>query len=201
VIRNFEITLPGLWSKPLQELQITDFAALCNYVHALPYGRNADRINFYQVLSESRGSCSSKHGLLATIAEAHEQTEIHLMVGIFLMSAKTHPVLTEMLASYGLTSIPEAHAYFRCDGQRYDFTFPGRDISAIEAFIVREQRCEPNQLVEWKPMIHRHYIDSWVKRQASGHTAEQIWEIREACIALLSENEEKQVSADQPVSK
>jgi hypothetical protein len=188
VIQTFEITLHGPWSTLLQELQITDFAALCDYVHALPYGRNANRNNFHQVLSESRGSCSSKHGLLATIAEAHEQTEIHLMVGLFLMSAKTHPVLAELFARHGLTAIPEAHAYFRCDGQRYDFTFPGKDISAIESYIVREQRCEPNQLVEWKPMIHRHYIDSWVKRQTSGHTAEQIWDIREQCIALLSED-------------
>lgn len=186
MIPDFEITIPGPWSPFLRELNIYHFSELCAYVHALPYGRNSDRIDFYQVLSESRGSCSSKHGLLATIAEAHQQSGTHLMVGLFLMSGKTHPVLADLLSANNLNAIPEAHAYFRCDGMRYDFTFPGKDISSIESFIVREQRCEPNQLIDWKPMIHKHYLDSWIKRQTSGHTAEQVWDIREQCIALLS---------------
>jgi hypothetical protein len=50
---------------------------------------------------------------------------------------------------------------------------------------VREQRCEPNQMIEWKPMIHKHYLDGWLKRQNLSFTAEEIWEIREACIAVL----------------
>lgn len=189
MIADFEITLPGPWTPFLADLKISRFSELCAYVHALPYGRNTNRNDFYQVFSESRGSCSSKHGLLATVAEAHQQSEIHLMVGLFLMSGRTHPVLTDLLAAHHLNAIPEAHAYFRCDGNRYDFTFPGKDISSLESFIVREQRCEPNQLIDWKPMIHKHYLDSWLKRQTSGHTAEQIWDIREQCIALLSENQ------------
>ena len=185
MLPDFELTVNAELTTAFRKLGISDFSAACVYVHQLPYGRNARRGDFLSVLQEGKGTCSSKHGLLAQLAVLHGQDEIHLMVGIFLMSAKTHPQVSPVLEAHGLAMIPEAHAYFRYNGKRYDFTAAGKDIAAIEPFIVREQRCEPNQLNDWKPMIHRHYIDSWLKRQNHPFSPEALWEIREKCIAIF----------------
>jgi len=186
VLPDFELDtgIPGM--NLFIDLGIRNFTGACGYVHALPYGRNTSRNVFTEVLSEQKGTCSTKHGLLASIAEMHGMEEIHLMVGIFLMSGKTHPKVAPVLEHYGLKVIPEAHAYLRYHDKRYDFTTTKLDISAIEPFIVREQRCEPGQLADWKPMIHRHYLESWLKRQDLAYTIDELWEIREACIRALS---------------
>lgn len=185
MIPNFHLAARGLATNAFTALNITDFNAACLHVQNLKYGRISNHSDFTSVLREFQGTCSSKHALLALLAEENEQNEIHLMVGIFLMSAETHPAVGPILTKNGLKSIPEAHAYFRYDGKRFDFTAKGKSIETIEPFIVREQRCEPNQMIEWKPMIHKHYLEGWVKRQNLTFTVDKIWETREECIAAL----------------
>lgn len=186
MLPDFELIADSEVTAAFRKLGIHRFSEACAFVQNLPYGRNASRADFLLTLSEGKGTCSSKHGLLAQLAEAHGQDDIHLMVGIFLMGKETHPQTGAILGRHGLKNIPEAHCYLRYNGGRYDFTAKGKDISGIEPFIVREQRCEPNQLIDWKPMIHKHYLESWLKRQQSEMTLDEVWEIREACIQKLS---------------
>ena len=47
---------------------IDNFRAAGRYLHHLPYGRNTDRADFRLVLTEGRGTCSTKHALLAELA-------------------------------------------------------------------------------------------------------------------------------------
>jgi hypothetical protein len=47
---------------------ITDFQAAGRAIHALPYGRTVDRADFRAVLREGKGTCSTKHALLAALA-------------------------------------------------------------------------------------------------------------------------------------
>lgn len=185
MLPDFELTADAPLAASFRELELHRFSEACLYVQNLPYGRNLRRDDFAAVLHEGKGTCSTKHGLLSRLAELHAQDDIHLMVGIFLMSEETHPQLAEVLEKHGLKSIPEAHCYFRYEGNRYDFTAKGKDISGIEPFIVREQRCEPQQLVDWKPMIHKHYLEGWLKRQSFDYSLDELWEIREQCILEL----------------
>ncbi len=185
MLPDFELTADDPLADAFSERGLSHFGEACTFVQNLPYGRSAQRGDFMAVLPEGKGTCSSKHGLLSLLAEMHGQNDIHLMVGIFLMSAETHPKLAGILQQYGLKSIPEAHCYLRFEGKRYDFTAKGKDISAIEPFIVREQRCEPNQLIDWKPMIHKHYLEGWLKRQDLSYSLDEVWAIREECIKAL----------------
>ncbi len=63
------ITLEGLKqiTSYFLALGITDFYQAIDYVHQLPYGRNSDRTNYLQVLSEKHGACSTKHALIAEL--------------------------------------------------------------------------------------------------------------------------------------
>lgn len=181
-----ELTATGSISAAFQKLTITDFHAACHYVHQLPYGRNASRRDCMLVLSEKQGTCSSKHALLALLAEENALQNVELIVGIYLLSEETNPQATPILKKYGLVNLPECHVYLRYKGKRYDFTFPSHSNAAFESKIVREQRIEPQQVIDWKIVIHKDYLTRWLARNPSiPYDINQIWEIREEIIAQL----------------
>ncbi len=91
---DFELKAEQIYSKVIQSKGIYTFKEACEYIQNLPYGRISDRSKFELVIEEGKGTCSSKHGLLAGIAEENNHKEVELMVGIFQMSPETHPVLT-----------------------------------------------------------------------------------------------------------
>lgn len=165
---------------------INDFQSACAYVQALPYGRNSRR-DFTLVLTEGKGACSGKHALLAALAEENGATDIELIAGIFLMSGETHPVLSEFFEEKPYSVLPECHCYLRCNGKRFDYTSTGNGMARIAPKIVREQRIEPHQVIEWKPKIHQEYIRGWLRRNPQiDLTFEEVWAHRESCIALMS---------------
>jgi hypothetical protein len=43
---------------------ITTFQQALEYIHRLPYGRNADRADYRLVLKEGKGTCSTRQALL-----------------------------------------------------------------------------------------------------------------------------------------
>jgi hypothetical protein len=51
---------------------IPDFRAAGRYLQGLPYGRTVDRADFRAVLREGKGTCSTKHALLAALAQEQD---------------------------------------------------------------------------------------------------------------------------------
>lgn len=185
-MKQFPLTADLPVTRLFAEYGITDFLSACAYVQALPYGRNSSR-DATLILTEGKGACSGKHALLASLAEEHNETEIELIAGIFLMSGETHAVLADFFADKPYSVIPECHCYLRYNGERFDYTAPGNGMARIASKIVREQRIEPHQVVEWKPKIHQEYIRSWLRRnQQITLTFEEMWADREKCIGLMS---------------
>src|SRR5215813_2060548 len=96
---------------------ITDFRSAGRYLHQLPYGRNSNRADFRLVLPEGRGTCSTKHALLAELA-CEQNLPIVLTLGIYEMHEWNTPGTGKVLDQYGLSFIPEAHCYLTYGGQR-----------------------------------------------------------------------------------
>lgn len=182
---DFELN-DGLFSILLKGEGVSTFNEACNYIAALPYGRNTERNDLSLVISEGRGTCSSKHGFLGRLLEENNIDDIHLIAGIFLMSPETHPVLTEFFEGKPYASLPEMHCYLRSEGERYDFTTPIDRMPAIAPKIIREQRIEPHQTGDWKVKIHQEYIKAWLLRNPHIEMSfEEIWQDREKCIGLF----------------
>ena len=55
------------------------------YLYQLLYGRNTDRSDFRLVLPEGRGTCSTKHALLAELA-SEQHLSVALTLGIYEMN-------------------------------------------------------------------------------------------------------------------
>ena len=165
---------------------ITDFKSACEFIRALPFGRISNRNNLKLVISERKGTSSSKHGLLALLAEENDHFEIELIAGIFLMNQETHLELEDFFKNKPYISLPEMHCYFRYEKQRYDFTEEANKMQLIEKRIVREQRIEPHQVGDWKMKIHQEYFKAWLLRNTDvKFTFQEIWNQREECIHQL----------------
>jgi Transglutaminase-like superfamily len=165
-------------------LGLRRFVDAARHVWALPYGRNSDRSDFHLVLPEGRGTCSTKHALLAALARAHGQP-VKLMLGIYEMHERNTPGVGAVLEREGLSGIPEAHCYLVVHQRRVDLT---RQVSAsgstaaLACFFVEEQ-LEPEDIGAPKEEKHRAFIRAWAARRRLD--PEWIWRVREACIAAL----------------
>jgi hypothetical protein len=50
---------------------------------------------------------------------------------------------------------------------------------------VREQRIEPQQVGDWKKVLHQDYLQKWLNRNAELQISlEDLWQDREECIRL-----------------
>jgi hypothetical protein len=93
-----------------------------------------------------------------------------------------------VLARYGLSSIPEAHCYLIYAGDRVDVTRNAGATEPISRFL-HEERISPGQIGEYKIALHQGFIRDWLVYTGTDHafSFDQIWKIREECIAALSE--------------
>jgi hypothetical protein len=155
-------------------------------LYTLPYGRNSDRSDFLLVLSEGRGTCSTKHALLAALAQ-ELGVPIRLMLGIFEMCEANTPGVGVVLERHRLSSIPEAHTYLRYESSRVDITRSAVEPSTQIHQFICEQEIRPDQIGTSKISFHRDFIREWLSqhRELSGFTPEALWNIREECISAL----------------
>ena len=168
---------------------VTDFRGAGRYLQALPYGRTANRADFSAVLGEGRGTCSTKHALLAALA--HEQKlAVVLTLGIYKMHERNTPGAGAVLARYDLASIPEAHCYLTYEGTRIDVTRSGASPAEPIARFLHEEAIVPEQIGEYKVALHRRFMRTWVGDHPGtvrGRSFEDVWRIREECIAALAQ--------------
>jgi hypothetical protein len=168
---------------------IIDFQAAGRFLQGLPYGRTKDRADFRAVLREGKGTCSTKHALLAALA--HEQgLPVVLTLGIYAMHERNTPGVGAVLTPYGLASLPEAHCYLTYAGRRIDITRSGVEPTEPITQLLHEESIAPEQIGDYKVTLYRHYMQTWVNTNAKevrGRSVEDMWQIREECIAALGE--------------
>ncbi|MGB0932153.1 MAG: hypothetical protein ACPGVB_15325 [Chitinophagales bacterium] len=167
---------------------IQTWTELCEFVQRLPYGRNSSRTDFSLVLTEKRGTCSSKHAFLKKVADFNNLTNIQLTIGLYRMSEQNTPNIGSVLQENGMAYIPEAHCYLHIEGKRVDLTNETSDIHKIEADILEEIDIQAEQVGEFKVVYHQSYLKKWLKENDLPFDFDQLWAIREQCIENLSRN-------------
>jgi hypothetical protein len=182
---DFPIQNCGKLSAYVLDLGFERFLPFAEYVRALGYGRTTDAHEVLTVMREQKGTCSSKHLLLASLAHECGHMDIHLTVGIYQMCEDNTPGVGEVLKRAGLKSIPEAHCYLGYKDSRHDFTGLKNGVSSPFDALSLEQIVTPADLTEVKNTLHRQEIDKFATRLKLD--PDVIWEIREACIKVLSE--------------
>lgn len=161
-----------------------NYHAAARYVWQFPYGRNSDRSDYGLVLTERRGTCSTKHALLAALAREHDRP-VELRLGIYEMDGNNTPGVGPVLRRYGLDGIPEAHCYLAYCGTRVDFT-RAASTEPVEDFL-HEETIEPEGIGAYKVEMHRRFAREWALQRDLD--LEQVWQIREECIHALSDRD------------
>lgn len=181
----------GRHSRALLGQGLRDYRAAAAHLHELPYGRNSDRADYALVLEERRGTCSTKHALLAAVA-AEQSLGVDLVVGIYDMSEANTPGVGPVLMRFGLESLPEAHCYLRLAGERIDVSRSGVSPRADISHFHREWTIEPGQIGEHKLQLHQEFLQRWVDEHAARlpvalRSFEALWQVRERCIGALAQ--------------
>ncbi len=164
-----------------------NFETLIEKVKNIPYGRNANRYDFSLVLSENKGTCSSKHAFLKDFADKNEIENVKLYIGIFKMNETNTPKLGDLLSNNKIKYIPEAHCYLKINQVPVDVTTVDSFYDKIKQDIDEEIEITPNQVSDFKVSYHKAFLKNWIKETNQNNTFEEIWEIREQCIAKLSQ--------------
>jgi hypothetical protein len=187
-VKSITLTTQKGLSKEFKKLGISDWNKLLNYVKSLPYGRNADRGDFDLVIKEKKGTCSSKHALIKKMADLNSIPDIKLILAIYRMNETNTPGIGKELPQYKLSYLPEAHCFLKIGKQRVDLTRSNADIKFIEQDIIEEMEIQPEQVVEFKVVHHKKFISEWIKTNNLDLSFEQVWKLRENCIANLEQN-------------
>lgn len=111
----------GSISRTFLGLGIKEFQDACRYVHELPYGYNSNRDDLMILFKENRGSCTTKHAVIATLA-AELGLDIAKHIGIYAM---TEPIVTgtqKILDHYDLPYIPMVHCFLVYGDERVDLS-------------------------------------------------------------------------------
>ena len=163
------------------------FADAASLIAALPYRRNTDRQSILAPLTESCGTCSTKHMFLYALATANGFNEhMQLCIGVYRMHAGNTPGVGDVLRSFGLQEIPEAHCYLRIGDQIADHTSARFSLPFVPDLMEEHVLRDTHDLLRRKEQLHKNAIARWAEEVQLDHTPEQLWTIREACIAALS---------------
>jgi len=181
---NFEIAGGGPVAEEVRRHGFDRFLVLAQHVRQLPYGRPSCARDVLAVLREGRGTCSSKHRLLAEVAHECDHPEVELAVGLYAMSEQNTPGVGAVLEAAGFVSIPEAHCYLRLGGRRYDFTGLSSGASSPFEALVSEHFIPLARLPEEKLKLHQDAIRAWATLH--GLPFADAWALREACIQALA---------------
>ncbi len=161
------------------------FREAARHVWELPYGRNSDRADYRLVLAEAKGSCSTKHALIAALGQ-ELGINIGLALALYDMDERNTPGVGRVLAENRLASIPEAHCFLRYCRAVIDLTVPS--VAGVDTRrYYKERVIRPEDIGSLKESFHRRALSEWLSRQHRPDLdLEKIWEIRNACIAALT---------------
>ena len=184
MVSNNSIKLNPSWEVALsKEYNWIEFV---EYIRRIPYGRSSVRGDLALVISENKGTCSSKHALLKQVADENNIPDVKLILGIYKMNKLNTPGIGTTLDKSKLEYIPEAHCYLMIKDQRVDYTNVNSNIQKVEKDLLSELEIEPDQITDFKVKYHQKFLSDWLEKE--GHTISftQLWKLRELCIQKLS---------------
>ncbi|AUC83641.1 hypothetical protein CW733_03715 [Lacinutrix sp. Bg11-31] len=173
-------------SKLSKANNLNDFLSLCNHIKKLPYGRTKNRSDYVSVLKENKGTCSTKHAFLKQVAIENNQDKVLLFIGIYKMNNSNTKGVGDVLQQNNLEYIPEAHTYLKINNTTLDITRSTTSGESFKNVLLVETEILPNDIGDFKIEFHKNYIKQWLLNDNLNHKFEDIWHIRELCIAALS---------------
>ena len=187
VSKNRNLNSEDELTKIVKQSGVNSWNGLIEFIQHLPYGRNNNRSDLTLVLTEKKGTCSSKHALIKELADRNKIPQIKLILGMYKMNHHNTPKIGNVLLEKSIEYLPEAHCYLKINNVRTDFTTKKSAFKKIENDIVKEWEITPNQVSEYKVDLHKKFLKKWLSSTEIALDFDEIWRLREQCIANLTE--------------
>lgn len=190
VFPNAVIKTAGPVSDKFLSLGINGYIDACRYVHELPYGYNSNRDDLMILFKEKLGSCTTKHAVIATLAE-ESGLSIEKAIGIYAMTEEIVTGTGKILDRYGLPYVPMLHCFLVYGEHRVDLTEGNNNGKkrSIEDFLYT-QKVIPNISAKDEYLLYRKALNEYIliENELKGIDLKSILKAREEGLALLKAN-------------
>jgi hypothetical protein len=178
----------GLSAKLLGE-GIHTFHQAIQHMSQLPYGRISDNKDLSLVLTEKRGTYTTRHAFLVKLARENNVHDLKLTLTVIHMHECHTAGIKNILSPYGLHSFPEARGYLKYEGHLFDACSGTTLDESFADYLIAEIEIEPQQIGRFKAKYHQNFIKNWlqIEKLHKRWTVEEVWKIREACIHQMSQ--------------
>jgi hypothetical protein len=191
-----EITSSGEMSRKFLELGIKSFKEACDYVHNVDYGYNSNYDDHLIFFKEKKGSCTSKHAVIAGLAE-ELNIPLYKHVGIYKFIEEVSTGTSAILKKYKVPFVPMIHCFLVYKNLRFDLTegnCNGKK-KTLEDFI-HEEEVEPfittkDEYLLFKRVLKEKILPSQEWEGVSERTA---LKAREEAIILIKKNAKEQMN-------
>jgi len=195
-----EIKSKGEISKKFLELGIKSFKEAGHYVHDIEYGYNTNYDDKMIFFKEKKGTCTSKHAVIAGLAE-ELNIPVYKYVGIYKFKEEISSGTKNILEKYNIPYVPMVHCFLVYKDFRFDLTegnCNGKN-TTIDEFIY-EQKVDPfisskDEYLLFKKVLKTDILPS---KEMEGISERTILKAREESIVLLKENTKKQKNLRNP---
>ena len=116
-----QITPRGKISQRFLALGISSFKEACRYVHDTPYGYNSDYEDRMIFFKEQKGTCTTKHAVIAGLAEELD-LPVFKKVGIYKFTEEISQGAGKIMEKYDIPYIPMVHCFLVYKEFRFDLT-------------------------------------------------------------------------------
>jgi hypothetical protein len=189
-----EIKSVGKLSQTFLELGIKSFREACEYVHNVEYGYNTDYDDQMIFFKENKGTCTTKHAVIAGLAE-EIGIPLYKHVGIYKFTEEISTGTNHILSKYNVPYVPMVHCFLVYKEFRFDLTegnCNGKNTTIDE--MIHEEKVDPfisrkDEYLLLKKVIKENILPS---KEMEGIKEKSILKAREESIILLKRNVKKQ---------
>ena len=121
VLPDAEITEAGPFCRAYLAEGLTTFHDAAEWTKNRPYGYNDDKENPMVLFAEGRGTCTTKHGAIASCAR-ELGLDVVKSLGIYPMDGALVTGIQSLLDDYGMDFVPATHCFLRSGPYRVDLT-------------------------------------------------------------------------------
>lgn len=153
---NAAIGDAGPVSQAFQQLHVSDFQEACAWLQALPYGKNS-RVDDLMVLFEDGcGTCTTKHGVAAALAE-ELGLPVRKHIVFYKLDGSVRRGIEPLLEKRGVAFVPNTHCILGEGIHFVDLTHGNqtgklKDLTDFELYVSVSPRvttAEMAELYEW----------------------------------------------------
>jgi hypothetical protein len=168
-------------------LGINRFIDACRYIHTVPYGYNSNRDDPMILFKENKGTCTTKHAVIAALAK-EMNLPIKKNIGIYALTEEIVTGTNEILAKFNLPYVPMIHCYLVYGEYRVDLSEGNNNGKnrSIEDFLYTEE-VEPNISAKNEYLLFRKALQDHIltRKEMAEVDITQILHAREEGLKLL----------------